>query len=103
VVALSAPTKPNIKSFRIDCCECAADGKKNPKHKGAYQITFSLASHEPLPVIRDCGSPSAAWLLFSVLSSHFFLRLVMVNQSRQVENDHLDFYDEEVPTKYELS
>lgn len=27
----------------------------------------------------------------------------MVNQSRQVENYHLDFYDEEVPTKYELS
>lgn len=28
VVALSAPTKANIKSFRTDCCEGAADGKK---------------------------------------------------------------------------
>lgn len=102
MVALSAPTKPNIKSFRTDCCEGAADGKKR-NTKGAYQITFGLASHESLPVIRDCGSPSAAWLLFSVLFRHSFLRLVMVNQSRQVENFHLDFYDEEVPTEYELS
>lgn len=33
----------------------------------------------------------------------FLLRVVMVNQSRQVENYHLGFYDEEVVTKYERS
>lgn len=33
----------------------------------------------------------------------FLLRVVTVNQSRQVENYHLGFYDEEVATKYEQS
>ncbi len=33
----------------------------------------------------------------------FLLWVVMVNQSRQVENYHLGFYDEEVVTKYEQS
>lgn len=103
-VALSAPTKPNIKSFRTGCCEGAADGENETLRAlvpmRAYQITFGSASHESLPVTRDCGSPSATLLLFSVLFQAFFpLRLVMVNQSRQVENYHLDFYDEEVAPK----
>lgn len=76
MVALSAPTKPNIKSFRTGCCEGAADGENETLRAlvpmRAYLITFRLASHESLPVTRDCGSPSATLLLFSVLFQAFF-------------------------------